>query len=53
VTPELVPRRWWEYLLHNKTALYIRTGFVFKLGRSGTETTACWARGFLLGVVGF
>jgi hypothetical protein len=30
VTPELVPRRWWEYLLHNKTALYIRTAFVFK-----------------------
>jgi len=30
VTPELVPRHWWEYLLHNKTALYIRTAFVFK-----------------------
>jgi amino acid transporter len=30
VTPELIPRHWWEYLLHNKTALYIRTAFVFK-----------------------
>ena len=30
VTPELVPRHWWEYLLHNKTALYIRTAFLFK-----------------------
>ena len=30
VTPELVPRRWWEHLLHNKTALLIRTAFLFK-----------------------
>ena len=30
VTPELVPRRWWEHLLHNKTALYIRTAFLFR-----------------------
>jgi amino acid transporter len=30
VTPELVPKHWWEYLLHNKTALYIRTAFLFK-----------------------
>ena len=30
VTPELVPRHWWEHLLHNKTALYIRTAFLFK-----------------------
>jgi hypothetical protein len=25
-----VPKRWWEHLLHNKTALYIRTAFLFK-----------------------
>jgi hypothetical protein len=25
-----VPHRWWEHLLHNKTALYIRTAFLFK-----------------------
>lgn len=30
VVPEIVPRRWWEHLLHNKTALYIRTSFLFK-----------------------
>jgi hypothetical protein len=30
VTPELVPRHWWEYLLHNRTGLYIRTAFLFK-----------------------
>jgi hypothetical protein len=30
VVPEVVPRRWWEHFLHNKTALYIRTAFLFK-----------------------
>lgn len=30
VTPELVPRHWWEHLLHNKTSLYIRTAFLFR-----------------------
>ena len=30
VVPEVVPRRWWEHLLHNKTALYIRTAFLFR-----------------------
>lgn len=30
VTPEIVPKHWWEYLLHNKTALYIRTAMLFK-----------------------
>jgi hypothetical protein len=30
VVPEIVPRKWWEHLLHNKTALYIRTAFLFK-----------------------
>ena len=28
--PEIVPRRWWEHLLHNKTALFIRTAFLFR-----------------------
>jgi len=32
VVPEIVPRKWWEHLLHNKTALYIRTAFLFKPG---------------------
>ena len=30
VVPEIVPRRWWEHLLHNKTALYVRTAFLFR-----------------------
>jgi amino acid transporter len=30
IVPEIVPHKWWEYLLHNKTALYIRTAFLFK-----------------------
>jgi amino acid transporter len=30
VVPEIVPHRWWEHLLHNKTALFIRTAFLFK-----------------------
>ena len=30
VVPEIVPQRWWEHLLHNKTALYIRTAFLFR-----------------------
>jgi amino acid transporter len=30
VVPEIVPRHWWEHALHNKTALYIRTAFLFK-----------------------
>ena len=30
VVPEIVPRRWWEHLLHNKTALFIRTAFLFR-----------------------
>lgn len=30
VVPEIVPRRWWEHLLHNKTAFYIRTALLFR-----------------------
>jgi amino acid transporter len=30
VVPEVVPHRWWEYFLHNKTALYIKTTFLFR-----------------------
>ena len=30
VVPEIVPQLWWQHLLHNKTALYIRTAFLFK-----------------------
>lgn len=30
VVPEIVPKHWWEHLLHNKTAFYIRTAFLFR-----------------------
>jgi amino acid transporter len=30
VVAEVVPRRWWEHVLHNKTALFIRTAFLFQ-----------------------
>ena len=30
IVPEIVPHYWWEHLLHNKTALYIKTAFLFK-----------------------
>jgi len=30
VVPEIVPRRWWEHLLHNKTAFYIKALFLFR-----------------------
>ena len=30
VVPEIVPRRWWGHLLHNKTSLFIRTAFLFR-----------------------
>ncbi|MGH7635561.1 MAG: amino acid permease, partial [Gemmatimonadaceae bacterium] len=30
VVPEIVPRHWWGHLLHNKTALFIRTAFLFR-----------------------
>ncbi|OYV99628.1 MAG: hypothetical protein B7X11_05210, partial [Acidobacteria bacterium 37-65-4] len=28
IVPEIVPHHWWEHLLHNKTALYIRTALM-------------------------
>jgi hypothetical protein len=30
VTPEVVPHHWGEYLLHNRTALFIRAAFLFR-----------------------
>ena len=30
VVPEIVPHRWWEHLLHNKTAFYIRAAFLLR-----------------------
>jgi hypothetical protein len=30
VVPEIVPKSWWGHLLHNKSALFIRTAFLFR-----------------------
>lgn len=30
VVAEVVPRKWWEHLLHNKTALFVKTAFLFR-----------------------
>lgn len=30
VVPEIVPTKWWQHLLHNKTAFYIKAAFLFK-----------------------
>jgi hypothetical protein len=32
VLPEFVPARWWHTLLHNQTAFWIRTNFLFRKG---------------------
>ena len=31
VVAEVVPRKWWEHLLHNNTALLIKAAFLFRL----------------------
>jgi hypothetical protein len=30
VIPELAPRRWWQHLLHNQTALLIKGALLFR-----------------------
>jgi hypothetical protein len=30
VIAEVMPRKWWEHLLHNKTALLIKAAFLFR-----------------------
>ena len=32
VLPELVPRHWWESLLHNQTALFFKRVLLFEPG---------------------
>jgi hypothetical protein len=32
VLPEYVPRRWWEHLLHNQTALRLKGALLFRPG---------------------
>ena len=35
VVPELVPRSWWEHLLHNQTALRLKAALLFRQGSHG------------------
>ena len=37
IMPEFVPSRWWHHLLHNQTALFIRTALLFRRGRVVTS----------------
>ena len=37
VLPEFVPARGWHQLLHNRTAMLIRTAIVYQRGRSGVD----------------
>lgn len=37
VLPEFVPARWWENLLHNQTALLLRTALIFRRGTVVTD----------------
>jgi hypothetical protein len=32
VLPEFIPRRWWQHLLHNQTALLIKGALLFRRG---------------------
>jgi hypothetical protein len=32
VLPEFMPSRWWQYLLHNQTALMLKTALLFRRG---------------------
>ena len=32
VIPEFVPRRWWQHLLHNQTALLVKGALLFRRG---------------------
>ncbi|KAB8142586.1 APC family permease [Chloroflexia bacterium SDU3-3] len=37
IMPEFIPLRWWQHLLHNQTALLIRTALLFRRGRVVTS----------------
>jgi amino acid transporter len=37
IMPEFIPSRWWQHLLHNQTALLIRTALLFRRGRVVTS----------------
>lgn len=37
VLPEVVPARWWHNLLHNQTALLLKTVLFYRRNRSAEE----------------
>ncbi|MFB0536796.1 MAG: APC family permease [Anaerolineae bacterium] len=37
VLPEFVPARWWHHLLHNQTALLIKTVLTYRRGQTGAD----------------
>ncbi|MBC8162024.1 MAG: APC family permease [Roseiflexaceae bacterium] len=37
IMPEFIPSRWWQHLLHNQTALFIRTALLVRRGRVVTS----------------
>lgn len=37
VLPQFVPRRWWQNILHNQTALMLRTALLYRRASEGAE----------------
>jgi hypothetical protein len=37
VLPEFVPARWWQDLLHNQTARYLKRALIYRRGRTGKD----------------
>jgi hypothetical protein len=37
VVPEFVTRRWWHRLLHNQTAIFLRTALIYRRGKVVTS----------------
>ena len=49
VLPEFLPRKWWQHVLHNKTALLIKGALLFrKKRRPGVSMRMCepWSMGY-------
>jgi hypothetical protein len=44
VLPEFVPARWWQYLLHNQTALLIKGALLLRRGVIVTDVPYHLAR---------
>jgi hypothetical protein len=37
ILPEFIPSKWWQHLLHNQTALFIKGSLLFKRGKVVTS----------------